>query len=477
MHLRTRLQITLAAVIAVVLTVGVAIGFMSLRAERLQSALLDAREIGLDLASLQALTLEYTLSGETRPVQQWHARLERLRATVARAHDDGAPGRPALLKIGERIDDLAETFAVLESVRSASNTAFGQRRLDLLLDHLSAQAQDLAELRHEWAGDLGRAAQANVALLRAIVPSGLLLALAAIATLAWTVSRHVLAPLAKLQEVARAIQGGDLTARVRSDRDDELGLASRAVDDMAQTLVDQSAALAQSNEDLSRFASVVSHDLQEPLRMVNSFGQLLRDRHLDRLDPEAIEFLDFMIDGGQRGQAMVRGLLKLARLDNHGRPAVRVPLQAVLDDALAQSRVSLEASGAHVTADPLPELTGDRIQLGQLFANLIGNAVKFRGSEPPRLHIGVQREAGRWRLSFQDNGIGIEPAGHERIFGMFQRLDPRGGPPGDGIGLAICQRVAERHGGSIRVESRPGCGSIFHVTLADHGLAHARCAA
>lgn len=477
MRLRTRLQISLAAVLAVVLTVCVAVGIVALRAERLQSALVDAREIGRHLANLQALTLEYTLSGEARPVQQWHARLERLRATATRASSDRTPDHPALLQIRERIDELAYTFAVLESVRAASDSSFGERRLGLLVDHLSAQIQDLVELRHEWAGDLIQAERNGDELLRVIVPAGLLLMLTVVAMLAWTVSRHVLAPLARLHDVARAIQGGDLSARVRSDRDDEFGLASRAVDDMAQSLVDQSAALAQSNEDLARFASVVSHDLQEPLRMVYSFGQLLRERHLDRLDPEAVEFLDLMIDGGQRGQAMVRGLLKLARLDNHGRPPTRVALKAVLDDALAQLRVSLEASDARITADALPELTGDRIQLGQLFANLIGNAVKFRGTEPPRLHIGVQREAGGWRLSFQDNGIGIEPAGHERIFGMFQRLDPRGGPPGDGIGLAICQRVAERHGGSIRVESRPGCGSTFHVTLAEHGPAHASPAA
>ncbi len=477
MRLRTRLQITLTVAMAVVAGVCLAIGLVSLRAERLQSALADAREIGRDLASLQALTLEFTLSGGERPVQQWHARLERLRATAERARADPTHGHPALQQLRERIADLEDTYTVLEDTRAASDTSFDQRRLGLLVDHLNAQAQELVELRHEWERDLAGAERDDARLLQVIVPAGLLLMLAAILLLAWTVSRHVLAPLARLQEVARAIQGGDLTARVRSGRDDELGLASRAVDDMAQSLVDQSAALAQSNEDLARFASVVSHDLQEPLRMVHSFGLLLRERHQDRLDPEALEFLDFMIDGGQRGQAMVRGLLKLARLDNHGRPPVRVALQAVLDDALAQSRLSLEASGARITADPLPELTGDRIQLGQLFANLIGNAVKFRRAEPPTLHIGVQRGPGLWCLSFRDNGIGIEPAGQDRIFGMFQRLDPRHGPPGDGIGLAICQRVAERHGGSIRVESRPGAGSTFHVTLADHGPALGRPAA
>ncbi|MGY0197597.1 sensor histidine kinase [Leptothrix sp. BB-4] len=471
MRLRTRLQITLATVIAVAVSVCVAIGVMSLRAERLQSALLDAREIGLDLASLQALTLEYALNGENRPVQQWHARLDRLRATAARAGGETLRDHPAMQQMRERLDDVAQTFALFETVRSDADTLFGQRRLDLLVDHLSAQTQDLIELRHEWSGDLAQAAQDNRDLLRTIVPSGLLMMLVMVGMLAWTVSRHVITPLARLHDVARAIQAGDLAARVRSDRDDELGLASRAVDDMAQSLVEQSARLTRSNQDLERFAYVVSHDLQEPLRMVVKYGQLLRKRAHDRLDPDSLEFLDVVIDGGERTIGMVRGLLSLARLDSHGRLPEPVALGEVLDETLAQLHESIETRGARISADPLPTVSGDRLQLGQLFGNLIGNALKFAGSGPPELHIGVQREPGRWRLSFRDRGIGIEADGIDRIFDMFQRLDRSRRTAGHGIGLAICQRVVARHGGTIEVDSRPGLGSTFHVTLADPGTA------
>ena len=234
-----------------------------------------------------------------------------------------------------------------------------------------------------------------------------------------------------------------------------------------QTLVAHAEALARSNEELERFAYVASHDLQEPLRMVTSYGQLLMRRHRAQLNHDAQEFLDFVIDGGQRAQALIGDLLSLARIDSQARPVQPVALAAVLEDTLQQLRVRISEAGASVTHDALPTVAADARQLGQVFLNLVGNALKFHGTAAPRIHVSATREAGSWRISVADNGIGIEPRFFERIFAMFQRLHLRSDYEGTGIGLAICKKVVERHGGRIGVQSEPGCGSTFFFTLPD----------
>jgi len=234
-----------------------------------------------------------------------------------------------------------------------------------------------------------------------------------------------------------------------------------------QTLVARTEALARSNEELERFAYVASHDLQEPLRMVTSYGQLLMRRHQAQLSHEAQEFLGFVIDGGQRAQALIGDLLSLARIDSQARPLQPVALTAVLEDTLKQLQVRIREAGASVTHDELPTVAADARQLGQVFLNLVGNALKFHGTAAPRIHVGAAREAGGWRISVADNGIGIEPRFFERIFMMFQRLHLRSDYEGTGIGLAICKKVVERHGGRIGVQSEPGRGSTFFFTLPD----------
>ena len=236
-------------------------------------------------------------------------------------------------------------------------------------------------------------------------------------------------------------------------------------------LAQKTAALARSNEDLARFAYVASHDLQEPLRMVNSYGQLLTRRHKAQLDAEAQEFLGFMVEGGQRALALIRDLLSLARVDSQSKPMTPVSLQEVLAETLRDLHDKLHKAGVALTHSSLPSVTGDRLQLGQLLGNLISNAIKFRGPDAPQVHVDASREAGFWRITVSDNGIGIDPKYFDRIFRMFQRLHQRPEHAGTGIGLAVCKRVVERHGGHIGVDSVPGQGSTFHFTLPDAPVA------
>ncbi|HKX94945.1 MAG TPA: CHASE domain-containing protein, partial [Methylibium sp.] len=236
---------------------------------------------------------------------------------------------------------------------------------------------------------------------------------------------------------------------------------------MDADLAAKNEALLRSNTELAQFAYVASHDLQEPLRTVASYSQLLLRRHRDALGGEAQEFLGYIGDGARRAQALIVDLLSLARVDSAARPFEPVALDEVVADVRQSLEAALADSGATLTHDPLPRVLGDRGQLMQLMQNLIGNAIKFRAAGPPRVHVGATRRPdGRWRITVTDNGIGIDARFHERIFTLFQRLHGRDDYPGTGIGLAVCKKVVERHGGQIGVESAPGRGATFHFTLA-----------
>lgn len=225
------------------------------------------------------------------------------------------------------------------------------------------------------------------------------------------------------------------------------------------------AELERSNAELEEFAYVTSHDLQEPLRMVSSYLQLLERRYQGRLDSEADEFIAYAVDGATRMRDMINDLLDYSRVDTRGKHFEPTDCEAVLDRTLENLKMVVEESGAVVSHDPLPTVMADNVQLIQLFQNLIGNAIKFCGKEPPRIHILAEQKGKEWVFSVRDNGIGIDPEYAERIFQIFQRLHSRKEYPGTGIGLAICRRIVERHGGHIWVKSQPGTGSTFYFTI------------
>ncbi len=233
-------------------------------------------------------------------------------------------------------------------------------------------------------------------------------------------------------------------------------------------LIEKIAELKRSNEELSQFAYIASHDLQEPLRMVSSYTQLLAQRYVGRLDADADDFIGFAVDGATRMQRLIQDLLAYSRTGTKRMDVVLVSSEKALELAMANLASAIEDSGAKVTRDPLPEVHADETQLVQLFQNLIGNAIKYRTASTPAVHVSAVQKRGRCQFSVKDNGLGIEPQYHDRIFGMFQRLHNRNEFSGTGIGLAICRKIVERNGGEISVRSRLGRGSIFRFSLGQH---------
>lgn len=249
----------------------------------------------------------------------------------------------------------------------------------------------------------------------------------------------------------------DITQRKKAE--DKLLKAHRELEQKAIEL-------KQSNDELEQFAYVASHDLQEPLRMVASYTQLLARRYKDQLDEDANDFINYAVDGAQRMQQLLNDLLQFSRVGTRSKPFERTNLEEVVNNALQNLEKFIEENQAEITVEsPLPVLSADKLQLTQLFQNLVHNAIKFRDDERPTVRIEAEEQDVNWQFSVSDNGVGIDKKHQDRIFMIFQRLHSRNEYEGSGIGLAICKKIVERHGGDIWVESAPGEGTTFYFTI------------
>lgn len=331
---------------------------------------------------------------------------------------------------------------------------------------------------------------------RLVVASLVALSLAAVAVgvVLWvTLRRWIAEPLAELAADARAVSSGEVHHRVVASGPGEIARLADDVERMRVALVEQLAELEassaqvaeahdrlaeqaeelrRSNRDLEQFAYVASHDLQEPLRKVASFTQLLQKRYGGQLDERADQYIGFAVDGAKRMQQLIQDLLGFSRVGRLGGELADVPLAEALDDALDNLEHLVEESGVTITHDELPVVRGERPLLVQLLQNLVGNAIKFRDPDrPPTVHLGAVRMGESWQLDCRDNGIGIDPRYAERVFVIFQRLHPKDVYEGTGIGLALCKKIVEYHGGRIWIDEVDGPGTSVCWTLPAAGPA------
>jgi len=255
----------------------------------------------------------------------------------------------------------------------------------------------------------------------------------------------------------------DISDRKRAD--EQVRSFSKELEQKVKELDKAISDLKRSNQELEQFACVASHDLQEPLRMVSSYTQLLERRYKDQLDQDAKDFIFFAVDGANRMQRLINDLLEYSRVTSKGKPFLKIDLSAVLGQAVANLHSKIQETGSMIVNDDLPFAFGDEGQLVRVFQNLLDNAMKFRGADPPRINVTAQTIDDKVQISITDNGIGIDKIYSERVFTIFQRLHGKVEYPGTGIGLAICKRTIERHGGTIWFESEPGKGTTFCFTL------------
>ncbi len=280
--------------------------------------------------------------------------------------------------------------------------------------------------------------------------------------------RNISEPVLQLSQLARRVSTQrDYGLRASKINEDEIGNLVESFNEMLTEIQKRDQALVRSNHDLEQFAYVASHDLQEPLRMVSSFADLLSETSRGRLDPESDQYITYVREGAVRASTLIRDLLEYSRARSQSHPMGTVDLEKVFADMTLTFKVLVRETGAEITHDPLPVVTGDKLKLPLLFQNLIGNALKFRHPDRvPKVHVSGRRMEDQWLFSVRDNGIGIEPRYADRVFVIFQRLHARKVYEGTGIGLAICKSIVESHNGRIWVESIPGEGSTFFFTLA-----------
>ncbi len=495
-RLRQLLIILFALSGAVVLVAGVAglVSYVHLRHDR-DSALHRIDPANLLVTQLLANYLDqengvrgYALTGQTLFLAPYHSGLAAV-ATENQQLSSLLPARSRAGRLHALVEDRArawqDQFAqpVIAAISAGNGIGGRDRILTAGLDLVDSLRQSVTALQQELATErVDAQARLTSSLDQLAIVMGVALAVVLLTggVIWWALRRLVLGPLASLAGDARIVAGGELDHEVRVTGPAEVAqLASdveamrwrifgemTTVQEAREQLAAANAELARSNEDLEQFAYVASHDLQEPLRKVASFCQLLEQRYGGQLDERGEQYIYFAADGAKRMQVLINDLLAFSRIGRTTERFVDVGLADCLDMAVRNLAGAIEATGATVSAaGPLPTVAGDQTLLVALLQNLVGNAVKFHGERAPEVRVEAERQDDHWLMSVTDNGIGIEPRFAERIFVIFQRLHGRDAYSGTGIGLAMCRKIVEFHGGRIWLDTEYSPGTRFRFTL------------
>ena len=491
MNIRTKARLAAVAGLAVIGVIAATIWWANAKVNDANFQRRQATEIVRALSNLRIVTFEYVLHRHERARVQVNAVTQRLDRLIESYPFPDLMQQEILASLRVSRAMAQRVFAELVLTASAEQAAAPENEtIQGLVSQINSQLLIIQKDNLTDASRLSDLATEEIISAQRqviwVILVGLLLIAVIMAGSTWHIIHNVLMPIIRLQQATREVTAGNLDFRLGIYDINEIGDLSKNFDAMTRQLQVSDGALrseaaerkkasdalqiaardlARSNTELAQFAYVASHDLQEPLRMVTGYIQLLEKRLADKLDSDTREFMGFAVDGAQRMQKLIEGILAYSRVGSRGLPFDPVDSAAALDEALLLLATPIANTHAEVSAQALPVVNVDRTQLVQLFQNLVGNALKYCRAPIPQVQIVAQRAGKFWRFSVSDNGIGIEPQYYERIFGIFQRLHTRREFPGTGIGLAISKCIVERHGGQIGVEAAPGGGTVFWFTL------------
>jgi signal transduction histidine kinase len=383
-------------------------------------------------------------------------------------------GTPVPATLGALLDAITDQLDAMQGLVEVKDWTAIQLRLDNQVDDILNGVRQMVDYVDSDVSEQRAHLLAQIDVTRrqaqGVLAFTVLVSLMAALGLGWYVRRSIVNPLSQLRVAAHQFARGDFQVALSFKSDDELGEVKDAFELAARELQESYVALWRSNQDLEQFAYAASHDLQEPIRTISLFCELLSSRYSQPLPGQAKEYLRFISEAAARMRELVSGVLEYSKLAASGKEQQRVDTQEVMATVVNNLHATIEETDAQVSYRQMPAVTGSQTQLLQVFQNLVSNGIKYRRPDvPPKLEISASREDGFWRFCVADNGIGIEPQYQKQVFGIFKQLKrvERGGA---GVGLAISKRIVERHGGSISVESNVGEGSRFYFTLpADQG--------
>ena len=468
MRIRKRLQISAVPAIAVSLVAALFISLGWQQQGKTREQRRKAQQVVIGVFNLNSIAYEYTMTRSLDEVDQWYQESDQL-AKILERYEPADDQEEQLL-----MQARAGHQRILEHFRKLSDTApIGPRR-DARFDDLwerrnvsdfLRECRSMLRMGFELAESAEERDRVVSKRTNALVILSILLLVGVIAVGALWMAITVVDRLDTVHKGMEVVATGNLDHRIGVEGDDEFGDLSRAFDDMTERLQTSQAELERSNKALEEYAYVASHDLSEPLRMVSSFLQLLERKYKAGLDEKAHEYIHFAVDGAKRMQVLIKDLLHYSRVGMSNTPFERVDCQALVAQVWQDLHVTVEENKARLACDDLPAIHGDRLQMQQLFQNIIANGIKFHGQHPPEIAVRAVRDGEFARFTIADNGIGIDPDHATRIFIIFQRLHTREQYSGTGIGLAVCKKIVDRHGGEIWVESQEGAGSRFCFTL------------
>jgi signal transduction histidine kinase len=484
--------VALAAAASILLGLALAVLIVAVTSQRdsartafrSQEALAAGTQLENSLITIENGLRGYVASGQLRllaPVREALRRYPGQQRTLARRVSNDSGQRQLVVDIGKMIDDYVRLWAVpviglagKSIARAQSQLLTNDRNPNDLNRRLEPIQRDFARLydrERAVIADRQQAAEQRSARAIRFGIGGLAFMFATAVGFTLFLRRSILRPVLAVADATGRLAAGQLDTRVPDDREDELGDLAHGFNVMADSLARGRAELERSNAELKRsnaeleqFASVTSHDLQAPLTTISMYAELLERRRgaAREGDPDLV---DGIRDATQQARALIRDLLEYSRAGRGQLHVEEVRAAVIVDEALERLAGAIEHSHAQVDVGELPVVLGDRGNLCRVFQNLVGNAVKFTREGPPQVRIAAERDGGLWRFSVRDNGIGMDPENTQRIFEPFQRLHGEEDYSGTGIGLAVCERIIDQHGGRIWVTSNPGKGSVFYFTV------------